>query len=269
GAGSKARQFIPCGALGAPLSSVEGRHRTDKKFRGHGLRQIRGPANATAGTTSAVRIESAAAARPLHRAAMAPHMRLARRAWTPHPIMRRCEPWRAFASRCAPLFRWHPPCSCGESLAGARGASRQQEGRKMKSITRSTGARVVAALSLALLLGVREARAVKVDFLWVIDNSPSMTDKQAVLSMAATNIADELAHATCPIDWRMAVTYTDLYVPASSNDVCSGAPGPGRRVLCPFTDRKSTRLNSSHVSISYAVFCLKKKKQKIRHRDTR
>src|SRR5437868_11193183 len=28
-------------------------------------------------------------------------------------------------------------------------------------------------------------------------------------------------------------------------------------------DRKSTRLNSSHVSISYAVFCLKKKKQNI------
>src|SRR5699024_12800482 len=27
-------------------------------------------------------------------------------------------------------------------------------------------------------------------------------------------------------------------------------------------DRKSTRLNSSHVSISYAVFCLKKKKQR-------
>src|SRR5438309_2420112 len=28
------------------------------------------------------------------------------------------------------------------------------------------------------------------------------------------------------------------------------------------TDRKSTRLNSSHSSISYAVFCLKKKKKK-------
>src|SRR5207249_6038058 len=28
-------------------------------------------------------------------------------------------------------------------------------------------------------------------------------------------------------------------------------------------DRKSTRLNSSHVSISYAVFCLKKKKKKV------
>src|SRR2546430_7316224 len=30
--------------------------------------------------------------------------------------------------------------------------------------------------------------------------------------------------------------------------------------LCPL-DRKSTRLNSSHSQISYAVFCLKKKKQ--------
>src|SRR5439155_25789429 len=33
----------------------------------------------------------------------------------------------------------------------------------------------------------------------------------------------------------------------------SGTPGGHRR------DRKSTRLNSSHVAISYAVFCLKKK----------
>src|ERR1039457_6849250 len=30
----------------------------------------------------------------------------------------------------------------------------------------------------------------------------------------------------------------------------------------PNTDRKSTRLNSSHLVISYAVFCLKKKKKK-------
>src|SRR3712207_8301646 len=33
-------------------------------------------------------------------------------------------------------------------------------------------------------------------------------------------------------------------------------PQPRRR-----TDRKSTRLNSSHANISYAVFCLKKKKK--------
>src|SRR5438874_10678819 len=57
----------------------------------------------------------------------------------------------------------------------------------------------------------------------------------------------------------------------------------GRRTKCPhrwfppllhhgpaamrtFRDRKSTRLNSSHVEISYAVFCLKKKPR--RSRDT-
>src|SRR5690242_21409564 len=33
-------------------------------------------------------------------------------------------------------------------------------------------------------------------------------------------------------------------------------------------DRKSTRLNSSHMSISYAVFCLKKKKRKDQGWDT-
>src|SRR5215510_3427716 len=37
---------------------------------------------------------------------------------------------------------------------------------------------------------------------------------------------------------------------------------PGGRVTArPLPDRKSTRLNSSHVAISYAVFCLKKKKK--------
>src|SRR5699024_12443252 len=37
--------------------------------------------------------------------------------------------------------------------------------------------------------------------------------------------------------------------------------GKHRRRPNPSEDRKSTRLNSSHVSISYAVFCLKKKKK--------
>src|SRR6267142_5033598 len=37
---------------------------------------------------------------------------------------------------------------------------------------------------------------------------------------------------------------------------------PVRRARQVRQDRKSTRLNSSHMSISYAVFCLKKKKSK-------
>src|SRR5437899_5398056 len=39
------------------------------------------------------------------------------------------------------------------------------------------------------------------------------------------------------------------------------------RPLAP-GDRKSTRLNSSHLGISYAVFCLKKKKQVSEHYAT-
>src|SRR6266540_5690001 len=35
-----------------------------------------------------------------------------------------------------------------------------------------------------------------------------------------------------------------------------------RRAASPPGDRKSTRLNSSHITISYAVFCLKKKTKK-------
>src|SRR5699024_12506380 len=38
------------------------------------------------------------------------------------------------------------------------------------------------------------------------------------------------------------------------------AVGSAYSLMTFLTDRKSTRLNSSHVSISYAVFCLKKKK---------
>src|SRR5215208_7371142 len=37
----------------------------------------------------------------------------------------------------------------------------------------------------------------------------------------------------------------------------------------PGADRKSTRLNSSHVAISYAVFCLKKKKKQIQDKRTK
>src|SRR3712207_8026739 len=39
-----------------------------------------------------------------------------------------------------------------------------------------------------------------------------------------------------------------------------GALGVARRLDDRVEDRKSTRLNSSHANISYAVFCLKKKK---------
>src|SRR5256885_11927277 len=51
---------------------------------------------------------------------------------------------------------------------------------------------------------------------------------------------------------------------AEANGSASGfvALAPGSAVdLAHLVDRKSTRLNSSHLVISYAVFCLKKKKR--------
>src|SRR6266516_7981075 len=44
----------------------------------------------------------------------------------------------------------------------------------------------------------------------------------------------------------------------------NGPPAPTAQAP-PTRDRKSTRLNSSHRTISYAVFCLKKKKTKCTH----
>src|SRR2546427_5151155 len=46
------------------------------------------------------------------------------------------------------------------------------------------------------------------------------------------------------------------------------APALGAGLL-PEGDRKSTRLNSSHSQISYAVFCLKKKKTRIGTTESR
>src|SRR5205814_10269959 len=48
---------------------------------------------------------------------------------------------------------------------------------------------------------------------------------------------------------------------------CGGFSSPGPREENPPQDRKSTRLNSSHLGISYAVFCLKKKTKKKKHQN--
>src|SRR5437870_11546462 len=50
--------------------------------------------------------------------------------------------------------------------------------------------------------------------------------------------------------------------------VCAGTDARGISYALTELDRKSTRLNSSHVAISYAVFCLKKKKKQTRHTET-
>src|ERR1035437_2794537 len=52
--------------------------------------------------------------------------------------------------------------------------------------------------------------------------------------------------------------YTTLFRSANSSNIFRAISGAGWSWGC--RDRKSTRLNSSHANISYAVFCLKKNK---------
>src|SRR5207249_6373574 len=55
--------------------------------------------------------------------------------------------------------------------------------------------------------------------------------------------------------------YTTLFRSRGIDSAVDRGPVPERVLVAAHDrgDRKSTRLNSSHVSISYAVFCLKKK----------
>src|SRR5258707_11053173 len=51
----------------------------------------------------------------------------------------------------------------------------------------------------------------------------------------------------------------DVLSSAEARERAAGKPWSFLHISKPEIDRKSTRLNSSHANISYAVFCLKKK----------
>src|SRR5690625_2285439 len=80
---------------------------------------------------------------------------------------------------------------------------------------------------------------------------PSLT----VCSLSAKTIA--IKHASTLITCGALLLRRTLLTKAASpgSGTCIGLGASGEFRL----DRKSTRLNSSHVAISYAVFCLKKK----------
>src|SRR2546428_4897177 len=89
---------------------------------------------------------------------------------------------------------------------------------------------------------------------------------------ATTEIYTLSLHDALPISqrpWIIMAASTSLKTPAS---ISLTLPAPPSSAGVPITctrpeegDRKSTRLNSSHDQISYAVFCLKKKKKEIFH----
>src|SRR5687768_17848458 len=84
----------------------------------------------------------------------------------------------------------------------------------------------------------------------------SRADEEAAIEVASAGMQGALEQL--PIDGRIVIGASD-----DRPDLAAGAHiGAGGEEVD--LDRKSTRLNSSHGYISYAVFCLKKKK-KIKH----
>src|SRR2546427_3063994 len=70
----------------------------------------------------------------------------------------------------------------------------------------------------------------------------------------------------CPLSLRVESATEQALVRSGERQASqgerAGAAEKRRRPRANIRDRKSTRLNSSHSQISYAVFCLKKKKRK-------
>src|SRR3712207_7599527 len=62
------------------------------------------------------------------------------------------------------------------------------------------------------------------------------------------------------IDNRASASRMTQHLAALGHRRIAYVSGPANNILERQRDRKSTRLNSSHANISYAVFCLKKKK---------
>src|SRR5438034_6478105 len=84
---------------------------------------------------------------------------------------------------------------------------------------------------------------------------------------ATTEIYTLSLHDALPISRRSASGGCCRCTPTSARRSKKCAPATSPRPSGS-RDRKSTRLNSSHTVISYAVFCLKKKKNKTKKKNT-
>src|SRR3712207_8980345 len=77
---------------------------------------------------------------------------------------------------------------------------------------------------------------------------------------ATTEIYTLSLHDALPIWFGMRLVMPDVELDSYESRVIDGHQAIERIFTLSPADRKSTRLNSSHANISYAVFCLKKKK---------
>src|SRR5699024_12242762 len=111
--------------------------------------------------------------------------------------------------------------------------------------------------SAVLLFLVTEPSTTASSTLSLHDALPIYPDELA--SNRLTRILERLKHRVTEPDDALESVAGDIITVLNEEAVVSACLGNQGGL-----DRKSTRLNSSHVSISYAVFCLKKKREKDR-----
>src|SRR2546426_8369764 len=78
------------------------------------------------------------------------------------------------------------------------------------------------------------------------------------LFRSPADLLDRRVEITCPVDRKMIINALNSGAQVFMADF-EDANSPTWANIVGGQDRKSTRLNSSHLVISYAVFCLKKK----------
>src|SRR2546426_3217120 len=182
----------------------------------------------------------------------------------------------------------------GEAVAGVDGEARGA-GMGGGAAQRAEGAVALApraGVPPGVQLDGRHAERVR-----PVDRDAVGVDEQADPDIGVLQAANRIADSGVAGPQREAALGGDLLAPLrderrleglhaarNANDLAmsaeleveDGGDGAGERadvrvldvaaVLAQMEDRKSTRLNSSHLVISYAVFCLKKKKKKKEHR---
>src|SRR5690625_5699685 len=96
-----------------------------------------------------------------------------------------------------------------------------------------------------VLVKVKASAVNRADLVKRVGKYPNQAKKDISLGLEVSGIIEEVGNANS--NYKV------------GDEVCGLMPEGGYAEYA-LLDRKSTRLNSSHVAISYAVFCLKKKK---------
>src|SRR5262245_63523227 len=95
-------------------------------------------------------------------------------------------------------------------------------------------------------------------FYWVVD----LLDLHSFPTRRSSDLSWTYRYASSNqmVETRSVARSVTRALPCASR---ASSPKQSSSTSVPIADRKSTRLNSSHLGISYAVFCLKKKNEPI------